>query len=1115
MVAEENSFVFLDLKGKRWRRCRLALFCGSLILFLALVLFIRSLLVFPRLHEPKELQDLSNELKALINHKEGLPVSQLPPSWAKVPGPRKAHKNAALQSKDFDRPVSVGFYVKWDPNSFISLRRYGEKLTHVVPEWFSVSGSPAKLSAERDLKVWRYAQRHGLAFMPMLNNLNGDSWEAEAVESLSRAPEEEQQQFFSSVIMKLKELGAPGIVVDWEQIDPSYRDSITALISRFQAALVAENMQLWLCIPVGNDVKVFDLDALADVVDRFVALLYDENGESDDPGPIASHQWFSEWLRVLLEHGSTKQWIIGLGAYGYDWPEGGEAHTVSFADAMARANHSGEGAIDNMPPYYGPHFAYMEKNTPHDVWFLDAVTFRNQKRLAEAQGIGGIAVSRLGSEDEQIWDTFTCSNSCKAAAFETMKGRQSISHIGEGDFITTSDEQKDGRRSIIEDESGVWGTKYYEYPKSLLLYHRGESIPASVALTFDDGPDPEWTPKILDVLKEKSVSATFFVVGNNAASNPALMRRIVKEGHVIGNHTYTHPNLAKISAGRTKLELNATQRVIESITGYSTVLFRPPYNADRKPHTVREFRALKTADELGYITVSESIDLEDWQQPSVEKLLTRLRERRSEGNVILLHDAGGDRSKTVEALPQIIDYLRKRGDSIVPLNDLIGVNREAIMPPIPGEDPADTRLVAKAGFSIIHTFEEITWAFMIVSTALVLLRTCIIIILALINKRREDKEPEKEADTEHPPVSIIMAAHNEAKVIYSTLNSVLSSSYAGRLEVIVVNDGSTDETAALVKAVALCDKRVRLVNQTKNGKAAALNAALRISQHDLIVMLDADTQFEPETIAHLVAPFKNPVVGAVSGHAKVGNQQKLLAKFQDLEYTCGFNLDRRAYDTWNCITVVPGAISAFRRQAINDAGGLPSDTLAEDTDLTLVLHREGYEVRYAPKAIAWTEAPETIRGLVRQRTRWAFGTLQCLWKHRDLVFNPDHKALGFFSLPSIWFFHLFLVALIPAVDLLLVVSLCTGAGMAIVDYALAFLLMDLLTAFAACAIEKDRLSIAWLILPMRLVYRPLLAWAVWHSIIRALRGALVEWGRQDRRGIFPGYLSNLGFSKND
>jgi cellulose synthase/poly-beta-1,6-N-acetylglucosamine synthase-like glycosyltransferase len=318
-----------------------------------------------------------------------------------------------------------------------------------------------------------------------------------------------------------------------------------------------------------------------------------------------------------------------------------------------------------------------------------------------------------------------------------------------------------------------------------------------------------------------------------------------------------------------------------------------------------------------------------------------------------------------------------------------------------------------------------------------------------------------------------------------------------------VNDGSTDETASEVESVAKSDSRVRLLSQDNRGKARALQRGLAAARHVIIVFIDADTQCQPNTLPRLIEPFSDPRIGAVSGHAKVGNLRTFIAKCQALEYTCGFNLDRRAYDRWNCITVVPGAISAIRKEAIDQAGGLSLETLAEDTDLTLSLHKQRQRIVYVPGAIAWTEAPETVATLSRQRSRWAYGTLQCLWKHRDMVFNWNYRALGWFSLPSVWFFQIILVAVTPMVDLFLLVSLPFGAWRALLPFVITFLSMDVILATLACILERENILRAWRILPMRLIYRPMLSYCIWKAILRAFKGAWVSWGKLERTASVP------------
>src|SRR4029434_10188874 len=357
-----------------------------------------------------------------------------------------------------------------------------------------------------------------------------------------------------------------------------------------------------------------------------------------------------------------------------------------------------------------------------------------------------------------------------------------------------------------------------------------------------------------------------------------------------------------------------------------------------------------------YLVVLENIDPQDWAKPGAEIILRRIKQQRHDGSVILLHDAGGDRSQTVEALPRILDWLHTRGDTIVPLSTLLGTTRDAVMPPVQGNGQSLTRIVSSTGFRIYHSAEEFLWAFMIVATALVVIRTLIVIWLAFRFRRGQKSDFSA-------PVSVVIAAYNEEKLIAETLRALLATDYKGELEVVIVDDGSTDQTGAEIERVASSESRVRLFQQENRGKARALERGLAATRNGIVVFIDADTQCQRDTLPHLLEPFADERIGAVSGHAKVGNLRTFIARCQALEYACGFNLDRRAYNRWECITVVPGAISAVRKEAIDEAGGLSLETLAEDTDLTLSLHRRRQRIVYVPDAIAWTGAPDTVAQL--------------------------------------------------------------------------------------------------------------------------------------------------------
>lgn len=1120
--------VFFDRGGKRWPRARRLVVLLGLLLFLGTVFFVQSLLIPPSLVLPLKLKKLKEQIQYLQKHAPSAPNLAAANDAALKDffhSPRGQKQLDAIRKQLNPRPprrdareIRLGFYVGWDPASLESLTAHADKLTHVCPEWFSLTSLDGTFTGENDVPLLQFmAANRQLTLLPMLSNVAGEGRVPEAVETLARASAEVQGRFVDNLKRQLGDIHAGGVLVDWEGIDPAAGDDLTNLLAKMADGLHDAGLQLWLQVPAGEERQVFDLPTLADSVDFFVASLHDQVSEEDPPNAIAPQPWYNSWLDAVVSKGDPQQWIIGLGNYGYDWAVDANAlnrsgwqraDTISFADAMSRAAYAGEGNSESGAPEYNPSFDYTLAGVNHEVWYLDAVTFLNQARTAHAKGFNGLAITRLGTEDPLIWtslDLITNPQLSKGdlAQLVNLKTGKTITNIGEGEVITADVSPEDGHRRVdLDPATGLLTTTYEKFPEYPSLYHQGAGGAHQVALTFDDGPDPTWTPKILDILKSKNVPAAFFILGQQAENYPAIVRRIVAEGHEFGSHTYTHANLSLAGDQRTRIELDATQRLLQTITGRSTTLFRPPYEADSRPSQLSEVTPLVVAQDLGYLTVMESIDPEDWDKPGTDVIVQRVKQQRRNGSIILLHDAGGDRSQTVAALPQIIDYLRARGDTIVSLGQLLGTTRDALNPLLKPRDRSLAGVASYIGFRALHAAFGFLWSFMIVATVLIVLRTLLVIYLALRQRRTLARTAPVAtlADAESPPapLSVIIAAYNEEKVIAATLRSVLDTDYTGEVEVVVINDGSKDRTGEVVAALAEADPRIRLVQQENAGKSEALRRGVALSRHGLLVFLDADTLFQRDTLRHLVAQFADSRVGAVSGHARVGNTRTFIAQCQALEYICGFNLDRRAYDAWNCITVAPGAISAISRAALDACGGFRPDTLAEDTDLTLSLHRRGYLVRYEAAAVAWTEAPETIRTLAKQRFRWCFGTMQCLWKHRDMLFNPRFRALGFFSLPSIWFFQIILVALTPLVDLLLLASLLLGSGKAVLPYVLTFLLLDQLLAVLACMLEKEPLARSWIMIPMRLIYRPLLSWVVWKSIVSAARGVLVGWGKLER-----------------
>jgi len=613
--------------------------------------------------------------------------------------------------------------------------------------------------------------------------------------------------------------------------------------------------------------------------------------------------------------------------------------------------------------------------------------------------------------------------------------------------------------------------------------------PKTVVLTFDDGPSA-YTEKILAILKQKHVHAVFFVVGQEALNRP-ILKQIYDDGNEIGNHTYSHPDLTTMSELRIRAELNVNRLIIESQTGHGTRLFRPPYLGSDSL-TQQSEDLIRIVDGYGYLTLDEDIDTDDWRRPGVAHIVKAATVGQP-GGIILMHDGGGDRSQTVAALPSIIDYYQKQGYRFETMSQVMRVSRDALMPAATGTDRV---LAAATGlmFGAWTRAWDWLWWCMLALVVAGFVRMMVVVLVALVQaRRRKPREPQR-----WPACSVIVPAHNEEKVIVSCLKSVLASDYP-EFEVLVVDDGSTDRTAML--ALSLNDRRVEVLAKPNGGKATALNYGIERSLTNYIVAIDADTVFTRNTLRNLLRHFQRPEVGAVSGNTRVANRHRLLTKLQALEYVVGFNLDRRMCDLLDCITVVPGAVGAFRKSVLYQVQGFWSDTLAEDTDLTLAIKEQGCTIVYDDAAVAYTETPATLRELLKQRFRWTFGTMQAVWKHRRSLLNPRQGSLGLVGLPYLLLFQIIFPLMGPLFDLGVIAGLVSGRTQLVLGSFVVYSVADVVVSAVALKMEPgERLTSLWLLVPQRLVYRQLMYYVIVRSLVNVLRGNLVGWGAMKREG---------------
>ncbi|MFJ8053026.1 bifunctional polysaccharide deacetylase/glycosyltransferase family 2 protein [Streptomyces luteogriseus] len=644
------------------------------------------------------------------------------------------------------------------------------------------------------------------------------------------------------------------------------------------------------------------------------------------------------------------------------------------------------------------------------------------------------------------------------------------------------------------------------------------SVPdKTIALTFDDGPNPTWTPQVLAILEKYDVPATFFLVGSMVSRYPSVVRDMVDQGHEVGIHTFTHVDLSYQSDARVRREMEQTQLALAGAAGITTTLFRAPYSSETDAIDNYSWPVYKKLGEDGYTSVFVDTDSDDWKRPGVSKIVQWATPKKNKGASVLFHDAGGERSQTIEALPQYIEKMRATGYTFTTISGAMEEQQGQQAPAGASPNTGGSRLQAAhreatgailyEGKALVAAVAVAEWAVPTLSVGLMVVGVAVMgrfgmmLLLArrhhrLRNRRRFSWGPEITR-----PVTVIVPAYNEKECIANTLDSLARSTHP--IEIIVVDDGSTDGTSEIAReaALALGMTNVRVVRQENAGKPAALNNGVRSARHDIVVMMDGDTVFEPDTVRQLVQPFADPEVGAVAGNAKVGNRTTVIGAWQHIEYVMGFNLDRRMYDLLRCMPTIPGAIGAFRRQAVLQVGGMSEDTLAEDTDITIAMHRDGWRVVYQEHARAWTEAPGSLKQLWSQRYRWSYGTMQALWKHRkSLTDKGPSGRFGRVGMPLVVLFQIVTPVFAPLIDVF------TAYSMIFIDFKaallawLAVLCVQLVCAAYAFRLDREKYRYLLMMPLQQLAYRQMMYLVLIHSCVTALTGGRLRWQKLKRTG---------------
>jgi len=1155
--------IFYDPQRKRWKRLRRILDITAVAVTLVLAGFIFNMLRNQPLPELL-LPTAKHNYKALPDH-----------TAQHGRGARPARRKT--ERKPSDIPFNTGeglraaYYVPYDEASFASFKQHVSQIDLLFPEWLHVnSTSPQLMAVDNESHRWypiidrntvhdpddlgrikRTIQqtKEDTEVFPHLNNYNSanQTWDPNVGVLLANP---QNRAALRAQILRFLSAFAPyrGLSLDFENLPDNATPAYLAFIQELYADLHPRNLRLYVTTGTGTDAAT--LKAIAANSDGIVLMNYDEHETEGDPGPIASQQWFVANLIRVLQAVPKEKLICALGNYAYDWtlsippapkrhhkpatPQVLNTEDLAVSDAWQRAADS-DADLDLDYDSLNAHFEYIDEdnNQRHVVWLLDGVTLLNEMRAARELGLQTFALWRLGTEDSSMWNVWDRPmNPASLSVLGDVAFGHGVDVEGEGDIMRVTGLPHAGKRTVSIDTDETDARKKLiidehmdVYPQSYTVTYYGYH-PNRVALSFDDGPDPKWTPRILDVLKKKGVKGTFLMIGEDALENLGLVRREVREGNEIGNHTYSHPDISNISPNRLDLEIKLTERLFASKLGVQPLYFRPPYDIDEEPDSDDQAAPIVRVQQQGFIVIGNKIDTNDWDEhvrktpeeitQSVLDQLERMKTKpQFRGSIILMHDGGGDRSATVAALPVLIDALRAHGYEIVPVSALMDKTTAQVMPPLTFWQKVRSLpdAVAFSTLAFIGTFIVMIF---FVGDVLMSARLILVGLFAIIDRLRRPHR--KASEGFNPRVAVLVPAYNEEKVIVRTVRSVLNSDY-DNLRVIVIDDGSKDRTYEVARqayAREIASGRVEVLTKPNGGKAAALNYALEHIHEDYYVGIDADTVIAMDAISKLIPHFEDEGIGAVAGNAKVGNRVNLWTRWQALEYITSQNFERRALDLFNVVTVVPGAIGAWRTEGVKKAGGYPLNTVAEDADLTMNLLEHQYKVVYEDRALAFTEAPIDMQGLMRQRFRWSFGILQAVWKHR-LAFVRN-KAMGLFALPNILIFQMVLPLVSPFIDLMFAAGVVhyfidrhyhpEAASMAslvkLVVYFLTFLLIDFVTSAIAFSLERRHPAnkgdgwLLWHIWLQRFTYRQVFSIVLFKTMKRAIDGKPFNWDKLER-----------------
>ena len=563
-MSSADSPVFYDPAGRRWRHVRRTWLALAVVVTSLAAVFVASVLVNPALPifdihpvaslphtadiKPKSLNVPANPSQQKAKKAQAELQHALATTKRIVPG-KRASETAPVPPPTIpppavptSRPLSIGFYINWDESSLASLERNLDHLDWVIAEWAHLQEGSNPLATDVHAPALNFIRqtRPQVRVIPMVQNLIDEKWNP-GILAKNIADESSRQRLIGALTSFVEGNKFGGICIDFEEPPTASQGNLLVFIRELHDVFAPKGLTVLQTVPF--DDPDWNYPSYAAASDYLILMAYDQHWAvgPQGAGPVAAQDWYEANLIKRMHQLGPEKTIVAIGSYGYDWTEGAsEANEVTVQEAVLGARDS-EAKINFDPETRNPSYVYDEDDgSHHTVWFLDAVTAYNQMRAASGYKPAGYAVWRLGSEDPSIWSILGGSQVNSPDVLRRIVYGYDVDFEGTGEILKVMSRPQDGWRNLdVDPASGFIKSEDFVSTPSSYVIERSGDHPGLIALTFDDGPDPRWTPAMLDILKQENVPATFFIIGKNGQAYPDLMRRIVNEGHEIGNHIYS------------------------------------------------------------------------------------------------------------------------------------------------------------------------------------------------------------------------------------------------------------------------------------------------------------------------------------------------------------------------------------------------------------------------------------------------------------------------------------------------------------------------------------------------------------------------------------------------